>query len=101
MMGEAPGDFRIGDGKGGDGTEEAILFIIRKERDCEAFYSWVAGFSPREHYEMKTNEQRRKSDRMWRVVELAVALCTGALIAIAAKAADHLLSSGNGSPPTP
>ena len=101
MNDEAPGDFKIGDGKGGDGTEEAILSIIQKERICKAFNPWIEGFSPREHYETRQSEQTRTNNRKWRIFELVAALFTGALIAIAAKVADHLLSSGNGSPPTP
>jgi len=101
MTGDAPGDIRIGDGNGSDGTEAAILSIIQKERMCKEFYPWVEGFSPREHYEFRQSDQRRRSDRKWRVFELGAALFTGALIALAAKLVDRVLSSGNGGMPIP
>ena len=99
LTGEAPGDFSVGDGN--DDTEKAILSIIGKPRICKAFYPWVEGFSPKEHYETREAELRRDRDRKWRIVELAVAFITGALTATSVKVIDHLLSSGNGNPPMP
>ncbi len=99
FVGEGPGDFHIGDEN--EDTEKAILSIIAKTRICKAFYPWVDGFSPKEHYETRETEIRRKSDRKWRLVELVVAFITGALTAGMIKAIDHLLSSGNGNLPIP
>ncbi len=101
MSGEAPGDFRIGDGKGGDGTEEGILSIIAKPRICKSFSPWLGGLSPKEHYETREARLRRISDRKWRVVELAVSFIAGALTANLAIVINRLLSSGNGNPPMP
>lgn len=58
----------------------SILNTIQKNRDCKSFTKWYQGLTPKEHQE----EERRKSDRIWHLVELGITLAVGAIIALVA-----------------
>jgi len=90
LAGEAPGPFRLSTGEG-DVTSQFVTSIINKPRLCNAFFTWVDGFSPKEHYEKRESERRRewerrqnRIDRLWRVVELMAFILAGAATAIIA-----------------
>ena len=98
MVGEAPGDFSIGNGN--DDTENAILSVIGKHRFCKEFYSYIDGFSPKEHYEERERRRRRKSNRRWRLFELMAFTIAGVVTAIITVLIQRALSDP-GNPPMP
>ncbi len=75
-----------------DFPSSMVLEILQKDRECEAFTRWMLGFTPKEHREMldreqarKLDEDRRKSDRRWHVVELiTITLMAGAFTILGA-----------------
>ena len=75
----------------GIGYADAVKDIINKEKPCKQFVDWERGFTPKEHREMmdrkrllEQEEQRKKSDRTWHVIELAITLAVGAVIGLVA-----------------
>jgi len=65
----------------------SITMVIQTERECKTFIKWQLGFSPKDHNEMmdrqwmlKYEEDRRRSARKWRIVELLAFIATGALV---------------------
>lgn len=68
-----------------------VLNVLQTERNCPYFTKWQMGFSPKEHRDMidrqwrlEQEDKRRKSDRMWHFIELAITLVVGAVIALVA-----------------
>ena len=64
---------------GEDVTDEAVLVNVSKSRDCDGFFLWRPGFSPKEHYEMlerqrweKWQQEQRRKDRNSRIIEIGV-----------------------------
>jgi len=60
-------------------SQEKILPVINSDRDCKLFTEWQQGFTAKEHREMLDRkewrdwqENQRKSDRRWRIIELVV-----------------------------
>lgn len=65
--------------------------VIHKDRNCGEFTKWRQGLNPKEHREMldrqwqlEQEEKRRKTDRNWHFMELAITLVVGAVIALVA-----------------
>ena len=72
------------------GTFDDKMFseTIHKERDCESFYEYCQGFTPKEHMEMwmreqerKYQEEQRREDKHWRIIELIVLGVIAVLVA--------------------
>ena len=62
--------------EGEEVSDEAVLANVSKPRDCDGFFLWRPGFSPKEHYEMldrqrwqEWQEEQRRRDRRWRIGE--------------------------------
>jgi hypothetical protein len=96
------------DGQGKDVTGEAVLRIITKRRVCDGFYPWKPGFTPKEHYEMldrerwqKWQQDQRRSDRHWRIVELIVLGLVAILIAGGFTVLGAFIGRGSLFPPHP
>lgn len=58
-----------------DGSD-AILMVIRKDRECDSYTEWQQGFTPKEHREMldrkrmiEREDTRDKEQREWRADE--------------------------------
>ena len=70
---------------------QKLLQSVNKPRECEHFVKWQQGFTPKEHQEILDREwqleqekKRKKSDRTWHFIELAITLVVGAIIALIA-----------------
>ena len=110
MLGEAPGPFSwIGnEDYPADADRQLILSIIARDRNSDAFYDWVDGFSPKEHFEMRESQRRlsweaetKRTDRRWRIAELLMFIVAGASTAIIAALIERGKLFGNGQPPMP
>ncbi len=57
-------------------TSAKTLAILQNERECEQFFGWEQGFSPKEHREILALEEQKewqearvREDREWRIVQ--------------------------------
>ncbi len=63
-----------------DVTDEAVLGIIKRERECSSFTPWLGeGWTPKEHQEIQERrwllewqQGQRAEDRRWRIIEILV-----------------------------
>lgn len=78
-------------------STEMLSVLLIKERKCPpsnniwGFVDYQQGLTPKEHRDMldrkwmlEQEEKRRKSDRFWHYIELAITLVVGAIIALVA-----------------
>jgi len=63
--------------------------VLNTERECEYFIEWQQGFTPKEHREMmdrqfmmKMEEERRRNDRKWRIIEIVLIVVLSGLFTL-------------------
>ena len=74
-----------------EANEESRRNTFHKDRDCPSYIKWHQGFTPKEHREMldrtewrNWQEEQRRKDKRWRLIELLAFIITGAVVAIVA-----------------
>jgi len=68
---------------------EAMAQIIKKDRDCDYYLPYIAGYGPAQHLAKWENYQRDRVNRVWNLIFLLI----GAVIGFLANLAYKLLTS--------